>query len=264
MLEFDLTTILFQIVNFLVLAVALYFMLFKKVIKQAEDRKKESEAVRQETLDNLEESRRVRIEAEEYFDNIKQRIDEYIEKAKSEIELNRFQVLEETKSEAEEIYKQRQEDTIRSQKQTIEKFQKEILNIVLNVSQQTLQLTTPDEIHHMLVKRMNERVWELGKSEMRRVETIRKSLANREEPIVAVESAKPLSKEEKAMVIRTFSALADKNIKLNLKLEESLVSGIRVRLGDFIVDNSLSTKLEEISDETMQNLSKRLDHIKTK
>ena len=264
MLEFDLTTIIFQIINFLVLAIVLYFLLFKNVIKRADERKREAESIRQETLDNLEESRKIRAEADDYYNNIKQRVDDYVEKAKSEIELNRFQVLEETKSAAEEIFRQRQEDSLRSQKQTIEKFQKEILNSVLNLSQQTLKLTTPDEIHHSLVQRMNERVWELGKKEMRRVETIRTSLVNRDEPIAAVETAKPLTKEEKAMLIRTFSALADKNIKLDLKVNEALVSGIRVRLGDFIVDNSLSTKLQEIADETLSSISGRIDQLKSK
>ena len=256
MLEIDFTTIIFQIINFLILAIALYFLLFKKIIKQTEQRNQEAETIRQETLENLEESKRLRAEADAYFNNVEQKIDEYVDKAKSEIELNRFQVLEKTKSEAEAIYKQRQEDTFRTQQQSIKKFQKDILDIIINVSLQTLQLTTPEEIHHLLVKQMNERVWDLGKNEMRRVENIRKSLANRE-PTLDVSTAKPLTNEEKALVIRTFSALADKNVKLELKIEESLVSGLRVRLGDFIVDNSLSTKLQDISDITMKELSER-------
>lgn len=264
MLKIDLVTILFQIANFLVLALALYFLLFRRVIKQAEERKQEAESMQQEIVTNLEESRKTRAEADDYFNSIKQKIDDYVEEAKSKIEQNRVRILEETKIQAEEIYKNRQADTLRSQKQTIEKFQKEIMDLILKVSQQTMQLTTPDEIHHLLVKQMNERVWELGKKEMRRVETIRKSLANREEPIVAVKTAKPLTKEEKALTIRTFSALADKNIKLDLKIEKSLVSGLRVRLGDFIVDNTLSANLQEISNNTLQKLSERLNQIEIK
>jgi F-type H+-transporting ATPase subunit b len=260
MLEIDFATIVFQIINFLVLVIALYFLLFKKIIKQTETRKQEAEAMRQEELENLEESKRLRAEADAYYNNIEQKIDEYVDKAKSEIELNRFQVLEKTKSDAEAIYKQRQEDAFRTQQQTIKKFQKDILDIIIDVSLQTLELTTPDEIHHMLVKQMNERVWDLGKTEMRRVENIRKSLANRE-PKLAVETAKPLTKEEKALVIRTFSALADKNVKLELKIDESLVSGLRVRLGDFIVDNSLSKKLQEISDITLKKLSEKMEQL---
>lgn len=260
MLEIDFVTIILQIVNFLALAAVLYFLLFKKIIKQTEERNLKAESVRQETLFNLEKSKNIRAEADAYFNNVEQKIDEYVDKAKSEIELNRFQILEKTKAEAEAIYKQKQEDGARNQQQTIKKFQKEVLDVIIDVSLQTLQLTSPDEIHHVLVKQMNERVWDLGKNEMRRVENIRKSLANRE-PTLAVETAKPLSKEEKANVIRTFSALADKNIKLTLKIDESLVSGLRVRLGDFIVDNSLSTKLQEISDITVEKLSDRLNQL---
>jgi F-type H+-transporting ATPase subunit b len=260
MLKIDFVTILFQIINFLVLAVALYFLLFRRMIKSAEKRNREVEAARQETIKNLEESKRQRAEADQYFNEISQRVDEYIENAKRDIEQNRLAVVETTKAQVEEIYMQRKEDTIRTQKRTIEKFRQEILATIMDVSQQTLQLTAPEEIHHLLIKQMNERVWDLGKSEMRRVNTIRKSLADRE-PVLEIHTAQPLSKEEKTQIIRTFSALADKNVKLDLKITPELISGLRVRLGDFIVDNSLSTKLQEISESTLQQLSEKLEQI---
>ena len=260
MLEIDFVTILFQIINFVVLAAALYFLLFKRMIQKADQRKAEAEAVKQESLQNLEESRQLHAEAEAYLNNINQKVDEHIEKAKLEIEQHREEVLQATKEEAEEVYKQRKEDTIRTQKRTVEKFRKEILDTIVEVSQQTLQLTTPDEIHDLLITQMNERVWNLGKSEMRRVDTIRKSLADRE-PILEIYSAKPLTQEEKAKLMRTFSALADKNVKLELSIDRDLVAGLRVRLGDFIVDNSFATKLNEISENTMQLLSDKLEKL---
>jgi F0F1-type ATP synthase membrane subunit b/b' len=260
MLEIDPVTILFQIINFVVLAAALYFLMFKRMIQKADQRKAEAETVRQESLKNLEESRQIRAEAETYLNNINQKVDEHIEKAKLEIEQHREQVLQATKEEAEGIYKQRKEDAIRTQKRTVEKFRKEILDTIVEVSQQTLQLTTPEEIHHLLITQMNERVWDLGKSEMRRVDTIRKSLADRE-PILEIHTAKPLTQEEKAKLIRTFSALADKNVKLELNIDPDLVAGLRVRLGDFIVDNSLATKLNEISENTMRQLSDKLEKL---
>ena len=41
MLDLDITTIIWQIVNFLVLAAALYFLLFKQVMKVVEKRTEE-------------------------------------------------------------------------------------------------------------------------------------------------------------------------------------------------------------------------------
>ena len=130
MLEIDFVTILFQILNFVVLAVALYFLLFKRMIQKGDQRKAEAEAVRQESLQNLEESRQLRAEAQAYVDSINQMVDEHIEKAKQEIEQHREEVLQATREEAEGIYKQRKEDTIRTQKRTVEKFRKEILDTI--------------------------------------------------------------------------------------------------------------------------------------
>ena len=83
---------------------------------------------------------------------------------------------------------------------------------------------------------------------MDRVETIRRSLKDRE-PTLSVETAFPLSKEQQANIVRTFSALADKNVKIDTVLKKDLGSGVRIRLGDFIINNSLDALLNEIKKE---------------
>ena len=45
------------------------------------------------------------------------------------------------------------------------------------------------------------------------------------------------------------TALADKNVKLDVVLKKDLGSGVRIRLGDFIINNSLDALLDEIEKE---------------
>jgi len=89
---------------------------------------------------------------------------------------------------------------------------------------------------------------------MDRVETIRRSLKDRE-PTLSLESAFPLTKEQQANLIRTFSALADKNLKLDMSINKELGSGIRVRLGDFIINNSLDALLGDIEIQAKQEVA---------
>jgi len=260
MLDIDFTTVVFQIINFLVLVVILYFLLFKRIIQRAESRKAELDEMRQATLSNFKQSEDLRSELETSKEEFIKNLDKYISKAKSEIEVARYQVIGELKAEAEQIYRQSLEDTRLSQKHSIEGFQSGITEIALTISKRLLSASAPIELHENMINQITERVWELGKGEMRQVETIRRSLKDRE-PILSVITAKPLTKDQQGNIIRTFSALADKNIKLEIKLDENLISGLHVRLGDYIVENSLHAKLEEIKGSVLDDIKIQVDDL---
>ena len=54
--------------------------------------------------------------------------------------------------------------------------------------------------------------------------------------------------------MRTFSALADNNINLEVDIDKNLIAGVKVRLGDLIIENSLAANLEAIRDEIVESL----------
>ena len=108
MLDIDLTTIIFQIINFLILVVVLYFLLFKKIIQRIETRKAELEKIRLDSVANFQESERLRSELENSVNSFNEKLDEFVSRAKSELEVIRYQVINEIKAEAEQIYHQAQ------------------------------------------------------------------------------------------------------------------------------------------------------------
>lgn len=263
MINIDISTIIFQIINFLVLFGALYFLLFKNIVKRSEERKKELEEIREKAVNNFEESQRLREEMDRSVENIKDRVEEYISRAKSELEVDRFQIIEETKAQAEQIIHQARENARLAQAQAIEDFHEDIMDTIIEIVHEIMTKSIPDGFHAQLVEQINDRVWELGRKEMRRVDTIRKSLEDRDEPEVSVMTPKPLTKEQQANIVRTFSALADKNVSLNVEQDESLIAGVRIRLGDFIVDNTLSSKLREIREGAREGLEVQMKEMQS-
>jgi len=261
MLNIDLSTIIFQVINFLVLFVALYFLLFKNIIKRAEKRKQELEEIREKAVKNFEESQRLREEMEQSLENIENRVEEYISRAKSELEVERLQIIEETKAQAEQIFRQAKENARLAQARAIRDFQEDIMDTIMEIVHEILTKSIPEGFHDQLVEQINDWVWELGRKEMRRVDTIRKSLQDRDQPEVLVLTAKQLSKEQQANIVRTFSALADTNVSLNVEQDESLIAGVRIRLGDFIVDNTLASKLKEIREWASEELDNQMKEM---
>ena len=254
MLDINLTTILFQLVNFAIIAALLYFLLFKQVSAQVQKRKEHLAQVEAEIKANFAASEQAKADAEKQLANAQSLINEKVSLAKSELEVNRFQIIDTTRKEAERIIKEAVTTAEIEQMRSLEKYNDELTGAIIEIVKNLLHQYSPEVIHSSLVQQTNERIWELGKKEMDRVDTIRHSLHDRE-PTLSLESAFPLSKEQQANLIRTFSALADKNLKLDMKINKELGSGIRVRLGDFIINNSLDALLHDIEQQAKQEVS---------
>ena len=258
MLDINFTTILFQFINFIVLAVTLYFLMFKKIISGVQQRKEKLEEIEQATIRNFEESEKAKTDLQKQIENAQAQIDRRIAQAKSELEVSRYQIIDATKIDAEKIIKQALESAEFEQKRSIENFHDELTTSIMEIVKQIFNNHSPDVIHNSLVQQTNKRIWELGKKEMDRVGTIRRSFKDRE-PALSVETAFPLSKEQQANIVRTFSALADKNVKIDTVLKKDLGSGVRIRLGDFIINNSLDALLDVIEKEASLEVNNLLD-----
>jgi F-type H+-transporting ATPase subunit delta len=108
-----------------------------------------------------------------------------------------------------------------------------------------------------LVQQLSDRIWEMGRSEMQQVETLRRALGDRE-PTVYVTTARALSPQQQGLLARTFSALADRNVNLDIKVDAALAGGVRVRLGDMVVDNTIADRLAALRESITQALEERM------
>lgn len=254
MLDINLTTIMFQMANFAIMTALLYFLLFKRVSAQVRKRKEHLALIEAETRENFSAAEQARLEAEKQLASVQSQINERVSRAKSELEQNRLQIIDITHKEAEHIIKEAVETAEIEQMRSLEKYNDKLTTAIIEIVKNLLHQYSPEVIHNSLVQQTNERIWELGKKEMERVQAIRHSLHDRE-PILALESAFPLSKEQQANLIRTFSALADKNLHLDMSINKALASGIRVHLGDFIINNSLDALLHDIEQQAQQQVA---------
>ena len=85
------------------------------------------------------------------------------------------------------------------------------------------------------------------------LENLRQALGDRE-PTVHVATARALTTEQQGLLARTFTALADRHVNLEVTVEPALAGGLRVRLGDMVVDNSIADRLEVLREGVSQSL----------
>ncbi len=257
MLNLDVWTIVFQIINFLALAAALYYFLFRPVMRNVEERTAEKEQLAHELAQEHQEAARLRTELETRLAHADEEAATIIATAREQAEVEQKALFQETQAEVERILVEAHADAQRLRQQTVDDFHDEMLDTILEISGGAINRTAPPELHDTLVQQLSDRIWELGRSEMERVDTFRRALGDRA-PTAYVTTARPLSPEQQGLLARTFTALADRHVNLELKTDPALAAGIQVRLGDTLVDNSIGGQLAELRETVSQALKERM------
>jgi F-type H+-transporting ATPase subunit b len=257
MLNLDFATIAFQIINFLALAALLYHFLFRPVMHKVKERAAEKERLARVMARDCQEAANMRAELEARLEHADEEAAAIIAAAQEQAEAERMALLQEAHAEAERILVEAHADAQRLRQQAVRDFHDDMLVAILEISGQVIGRTAPPQVHDALVQQLNDRIWELGRSEMQRVEVLRRSLGDRA-PTAHVTSSKPLSAEQQGQLARTFTALADRHVNLELKTDPNLAAGLRVRLGDMVVDHSITGQLNELREAVSKALQERV------
>lgn len=248
LLELDVPTIILEIVNFVVLAVLLYYFLFRPVMEQVEARAAEKQRLLAEAEEDREQAAHIRAEIEQRLEQVDREAAEIVDGARQRLESERQDVMEEVRREADRILEQAQAEAERVQERHLRDFRQDLLDAFESVCTGVIGQVAPQGVHDTLVEQLTERVWEMGRQEMAQVETIRRSLGERT-PAVHVITARDLSPEQQRNLVRTFSAVADRNVSVDLELDPSLAAGLRVRIGDLVIDNSIARQVSDLHDQ---------------
>ncbi len=259
MLNFDIPTIIFEIINFLVLTGLLYLLLFKPIRRRVNQRAEERLQQEKEIAQKLEQAESLRQELDQRLDNIETQISQIIGDAQERMEEIRSSTIENTRLEAERILKAAASEGSQLQEKAVSDHMDEILEAIRVISKQVLHQTSPPEVHDHLVKELNERIWQLGSGEMDQVQTIRRSLDERS-PTVFADTAREMSESQVQELRDTLSALIDKEVDLEINIDKDLISGLRVRVGDTLINNSLASKLDKILDDAEFSIRERMEN----
>ena len=257
MLNLDLATVIFQIVNFAILAALLYWLLFKPVTQTIRRRAEEKERLMRELERDRQSVAVRRAELDERLSRMDEEAASIIALAQEKAEEERVDLLQQAREEVEQILVEAQADAFRIRRQAVETFHTDLVDAIVEVSGIVIGNALPPDVHDSLVRQLSERIWELGRTDIQRVEAFRQSLGERE-PTAHVTTARSMTLEQQGLMARTFTALADRHVNMEVQVDPHLVAGIRVRIGDIIVDSSMAGQLDELREEAVDALKEQM------
>jgi len=143
MLDLDLSTIIWEILNFLVLTVILYFLVFKPMTKRAEERAIEKAALRAELQRDQMDARQRLEELDERLINLDEEIEKITDQAYVNSQTQQKDLLEATREEAESIMMEAVSEARKEQEVDIKRLQNNLVDTVISISNATLRQVTP-------------------------------------------------------------------------------------------------------------------------
>jgi len=257
MLNIDWATIAFQIINFLVLAGALYYFALRPTMERVRERREQKRETMKQIQEDREQAEALREKLEGRLSEAQEEADEIVAEAHKQVEAERQQMLDEVEKDIEEMLVDAREDVEQMRLQAVDEFHDELIDAVCDISVEVIRQAAPPQVHDAMLRQLTDRIWEMGREEMGRVQAFRQSLGERT-PTARVMTAKPLSSEQQGQLARTLTALADRNVDIEMEMNPDLAAGMRVRLGDIVVDNSIVGRLRELREETSHALKERL------
>ena len=257
MLDLDITTIVLEIVNFLVLTALLYHFVFKRVVRNVEKRAAEKEQLLHELAEERQQADLLKGQLEAQLATVDQKVAEIIVRAQDQIDNERAAMLKEVRVEAERILNEAQVESSHVQRQAMEEYHDDLLELIFDTSGKLIDQVSRPEYQDTMVQELSDRVLEWGRKDARQLSVLRRSMEERK-PTASITTAMELTPDQQRLLMRTFSALADRTVDLELKIDPGLVIGIETRIGDMVVENSISSRMEELREQVDQALKERM------
>ena len=258
MLNLDIATVVFQAINFVILAVLLNRFLFRPILRTAA----QSAAQKERLAKELDEERLKAVALNAELERRQAQIDEeargIIMQAREQADAERQELRKRARIEAEQMLVVAQADAYRLKQQAMEEFHDQLVKAILQISGNVIGGVAPHEVGEALTHCLSESIREIGQTEMWRVEALRRSLSGRE-ATAHIASARELSTEHQGELARVLTALADRHINIELEVDPKLVAGVRVRLGDWMMDNSIAGQLQALHDQVSTALGEQVD-----
>jgi F-type H+-transporting ATPase subunit b len=235
--------LLSQIVNFLILFLALRFLLWKPMLKMLNERKQRIA----QGLEDAEQARRDRERAQaEYEERIKQarqEREEILARAAEEGEQARAETLAQARAQAERIVAEGKETVERERQQMLAELRSQVATLSIAAANKLIGEALDEQRQRRLIDEFFSGI-KAGRVVVLEEQEIEQAKAG--EVTATVTSALPLTDEEKAVVSGGLAEQLGQEPAIEFKVDPVVLGGLIIRVGDKVIDGSVGGRLEAL------------------
>lgn len=239
MLEINLSTLLLQVANFLIMVFILTRFLFKPLKETLGKRASQVTSAVDEAKKATREAKELRLEYEKKRENIDAEIAALKNEARIVIDETRRQMLQGAYQEIEAMRARAQEEIEQQQADALRLHRSRIGELVTALTQRMMEGILNPQLHQAYLDAFLD--------QLRSVQ-LEGRISTGGEEIVSVEliTATLLAQGDKARIGTTLETVTSQPIDLACRVDAGLIAGAMVRLGDMLIDGSLQGQLQQL------------------
>jgi F-type H+-transporting ATPase subunit b len=244
MLDFELSTFIFQMINFVILLAALSWFLFRPLLRVMKQRQSEIEARIRDADDKARQADEERQQLAAALEQARTQASDILTQARTEANHAREQLLEQARHEIAELTQEARERIQEQERATQQRLQARLSETAVSLAGNLIREAAGPALHRSLVEQLIVDEAGLGAEE---TDLLKQALARNHQEVV-VEVAYPSGEDLEGRISESLSRMLGIAAPLNvsLRVEPSLIAGARIMIGTVAVDLSLSRTLKEL------------------
>ncbi len=239
MLNINLSTLLLQVANFLIMAYILTRFLFKPLKEMLDKRASRVTRAVDEAEKATREAEVLRLEYEKKHDNIDAEIVALKNEARIVVDETRKQMLQEAYQEIEAMRARASEEIEQQRADALRLHRSKIGELVATLTRRMMEDILNPQLHQTYLDAFLDQL---------RSAQLEGRISTGGEETVSAEliTTIPLAQENKARIATTLETVVSQPIDLTCRVDAGLVAGAMVRLGDTLIDGSLQGQLQQL------------------
>lgn len=244
MIDINWSTLLLQIVNFLVMVAILTKFFFKPVVKILDERSKKVTSALEEAERREREAAAMRAEYEDRLVKVQEKVIAMRQQAQDEIERTRRQMMAETQEELRALREKTAHELEEMRRQAMLRHRRELGELVVQLSGRLMREAGGEALQRASVERFIEQLAALPPEQYSHV------LADEEVESVLVHltSAGELEPETISEIEKLIVDMVHRPVEIKHAINPALIAGATVRFGDLLADGSLAGQLKKLCD----------------
>ncbi|TEU17209.1 MAG: F0F1 ATP synthase subunit B [Anaerolineales bacterium] len=237
--------LLSQIINFLILFLALRFLLWKPMLKMLNERKQRIA----QGLEDAEQARKDRERAQaEYGERIKQaeqEREEILARAAEEAEQARAETLAQARAQAEQIVAEGKETVEQERQQMLAELHSQVAALSIAAANKLIGEALDEQRQRRLIDEFFSGI-KAGRVVVLEEQEIEQAKAG--EVMAIVTSALPLTEDEQKVVTSGLAEHLGRVPAIEFRIDPAILGGLVIRLGDKVIDGSVAGQLASLQE----------------
>lgn len=237
-MTFNVWTFLFEVINFLVLAAVLHWLLYRPLRDAIDQRRQADARIRTEAEKDRETAAAEQRRLQELLAEQEKERQILLHQARDQAEADRKRILAEAEATARKRQDEARQALDRERAEALQSLRGELAGMALDLTARLLAQAADRSLDRQLALRLLDTLRHLPDEERQKLRG-----QWRPEDGVVLESAGELNGEVMPELAATLSSLLGQSVTPDLRARPDLLGGVRLRLGGFVWDASLAGQL---------------------